>query len=482
MVLSVEKNQTEILNKTNPKYNKTIISIIAIIFTIIITCVISMMSILYPNNSIIQTSVGEIDIGLKTIDTATEEISVKLNGYVHIFTLSDGEQKEVPISEVIYNIDKDKIKLKLKGYNKLPLWFKQDSINLDLSDCVEYNSEKVLTLIKDINEKNSDNIIEAQNAYITYNSEKNEYEIVPAVYSNVILEDSVETLISYFKTFDTEGKLVELGCYVIPEILEDNSDLLSSLNVFNELKDFNLVYTFNGIEEKLDLATIGSWISPNYTDGVILNTETPFIISEDLVNNYVLELNKKYTTIGTSRSFTNSYGNVMTISGGDYGWILDRRGMQNSIIEHIQNRQSETLDGLFTQRGASFGTNDFSNSYVEVSIDNQRLWMYVNGNCIINTPVVTGDIVKQGRATHRGVFSLTYKTKNAVLRGEDYETPVNFWMPFDGGIGLHDATWRSNFGGSIYKGNGSHGCVNMPYNAAKTAYENINSTMPIIVW
>jgi len=55
-------------------------------------------------------------------------------------------------------------------------------------------------------------------------------------------------------------------------------------------------------------------------------------------------------------------------------------------------------------------------------------------------------------------------------------------MPFDGGIGLHDATWRYQFGGNIYKWNGSHGCVNMPLNAAKVVYENIDKSMPIIVW
>ena len=55
-------------------------------------------------------------------------------------------------------------------------------------------------------------------------------------------------------------------------------------------------------------------------------------------------------------------------------------------------------------------------------------------------------------------------------------------MPFNGGIGFHDASWRNTFGGTIYKKNGSHGCVNMPYAAAKTLFENVYAGMPVICY
>ena len=77
---------------------------------------------------------------------------------------------------------------------------------------------------------------------------------------------------------------------------------------------------------------------------------------------------------------------------------------------------------------------------------------------------------------------MTYKKSPDVLDGPGYSTPVTYWMPFNGGIGLHDATWRSSFGGNIYKTNGSHGCVNLPYNMAKIIYENAFSHMPIICY
>ena len=155
--------------------------------------------------------------------------------------------------------------------------------------------------------------------------------------------------------------------------------------------------------------------------------------------------------------------------------------MIEDINSHFNELKSEEKEAIFKQKGYCFGDLDFSDSYVEVSIENQRVWLYVDGECIVDTPVVTGN-VSAGHNTRKGVFSLTYKTRNATLRGPGYASFVYYWMPFDGGIGLHDATWRSSFGGTIYKTNGSHGCVNMPLEAAKIVYNNLESNMPIIVW
>jgi lipoprotein-anchoring transpeptidase ErfK/SrfK len=48
-------------------------------------------------------------------------------------------------------------------------------------------------------------------------------------------------------------------------------------------------------------------------------------------------------------------------------------------------------------------------------------------------------------------------------------------MPFVGNaVGLHDANWRSNFGGSIYAYAGSHGCVNLPPEEAAELFSLIN--------
>ena len=97
--------------------------------------------------------------------------------------------------------------------------------------------------------------------------------------------------------------------------------------------------------------------------------------------------------------------------------------------------------------------------------------------------------------THRHVATsfavitghLTYKEKDRILRGKkldngkyEYESHVDYWMPFNGGIGLHDASWRSKFGGTIYQTSGSHGCVNLPPASAATLYDLLYKGIPVI--
>lgn len=460
---------------------KKILLGVAIVFSILVAVFNIVALMVFPINSVIDTNVGEINSHLQSTNSVVDSVIESIENFTYSIETSDGEIIEVQLREISSNIDEEKILSKLNEISKIANWYKRDTMSIDISDCVSFDREKVLNIIKDINEKNKENIVEPQDAYIYYNVENREFDIEPERYSNILLEDNVSNLIDGFTSFNSNINLVELGCYSVPNITKDSVVLLENLSVYNKYKDFNLVYTFNGNNEIIDISVLNSWLIPNYNEDKSLNKETPFSVSDELLNEYIGSLNKKYTTIGIPRSFVNSLGETITISGGDYGWILDRKGMNTDIKSHILSCLSETKEGLFTQKGSTFGERDFTNSYVEVSIANQRVWMYVNGECIVDTPVVTGN-VGRNMGTRKGVFSLTYKTKNAVLRGADYETPVKYWMPFDGGIGLHDATWRGSFGGNIYKWNGSHGCVNMPLNAAKTVYENIDKSMPIIVW
>ena len=124
-----------------------------------------------------------------------------------------------------------------------------------------------------------------------------------------------------------------------------------------------------------------------------------------------------------------------------------------------------------TTRNVQVGTQtDIDNAnYIAVSISEQHLWYYRNGSLKVSTNVVTGH--KGKHDTPKGTYRIYGKTAGTYLIGDDYRTWVNYWMPFSGGYGLHDADdWRSTYGGSIYTYNGSHGCVNMPYWAAETIF------------
>ena len=115
---------------------------------------------------------------------------------------------------------------------------------------------------------------------------------------------------------------------------------------------------------------------------------------------------------------------------------------------------------------------------MEVDLARQHVYYFRDGAVVWDAPCVTGNVSKN-YTTPDGVYSIYSKERNRVLRGKmvngkpEYEQPVSYWMPFNGGIGLHDANWRGSFGGSIYKTNGSHGCVNLPPSKVPALYDMV---------
>ena len=124
----------------------------------------------------------------------------------------------------------------------------------------------------------------------------------------------------------------------------------------------------------------------------------------------------------------------------------------------------------------------YGGNYCEVDLTNQMVYVYKNGELVVIKSVCYRMYFKRSWNTYRSVFYLLKKIRTEYLRGDGYKSWVNFFIPFNGGIGFHDASWRSTFGGNIYMYSGSHGCINMPYSAAKKLYENVTLDEKVIVY
>ena len=184
--------------------------------------------------------------------------------------------------------------------------------------------------------------------------------------------------------------------------------------------------------------------------------------------------------LGNSNS---SGGSTITLSKGDFGWKLDEEKMTQLLLSEAQASDvSRFITPVWSHKGVSFEAgNDIGDSYVEIDLTNQKVWLYKDGKKLAATECVTGTYGTD-RQTPGGVYSIYYRQSPAVLRGPGYASPVQYWMAFNGGIGLHDANWRSTFGGDIYKTNGSHGCVNLPTEAAKKIYTETYIGYPVVCY
>ncbi len=150
-------------------------------------------------------------------------------------------------------------------------------------------------------------------------------------------------------------------------------------------------------------------------------------------------------------------------------------------MEIIRNGESTSREPAYLLEAESHDGPDYGNTYVEINLTAQHLFFYKDGELIVESDFVSGN-PSRGNATPDGAYSLTYKERNATLKGENYRTPVSYWMPFNGNIGMHDSSWRSTFGASIYKTNGSHGCINLPPSVAETIFENIEQGIPVLCY
>ncbi len=299
------------------------------------------------------------------------------------------------------------------------------------------------------------------------------YEIIPETPGTELNREQVKEVVAgKIIGMEREADLDAAGCYKTAEIDKDYAGLKEQCSRLNKYVQIKVTYQFGEKEEILDGDTINQWIIQG-EDGTIS-------LDEEQVSGFVEELAERYNTAYTTRSFQTSYGPEVKVSGS-YGWRINKKEEAARLLEILKSGESQVREPVYLQKGASYEGNDYGNTYAEVNLTAQHMFFYKDGQMVLESDVVSGN-QRRNFTTPPGIFGLTYKQKKAVLKGQGYASPVDFWMPFNGGIGFHDATWRGSFGGSIYKTNGSHGCINMPYAKAKELYDLVYTNVPVICY
>lgn len=379
---------------------------------------------------------SDIDMVLQWDDTITKMIS-KQNGFAWPAKLFNPDQNT---SEAIVTFDEDKLDSALDGFSFMDKSKQIDPVDATVAD---YDKNDGYTLVESVPGTAIDK---------------------PALKENI--EKALYGLADTYQITEGNG-------YLAPKIANDDEKLLAAIDTMNKYAGSEIDYEIGSEKETLDINTFADWLSINDNEKVE--------IDEEKVADYVAELGTKYNTYGKSKQLATSYGTTITMSNCHYGWKIDAETEAAAIVDDIKGGEKVTRDLNYQYTAASHTGNDYGNSYVEINLTAQHLYLYKNGSLVIDSDFVSGNPSK-GNATHTGVFGVTYTERNATLKGQNYATPVSFWMPFNGNEGMHDATWRSSFGGSIYKRNGSHGCVNLPYSVAQTIFENVSAGFPVFVY
>ena len=180
---------------------------------------------------------------------------------------------------------------------------------------------------------------------------------------------------------------------------------------------------------------------------------------------------------------TDNSGDVrLSVSDMDVDYNTAGDYEVKAVAEDPSGNKTEAT-AVVTVEAPNYG---MGGTYIWVSIADQQLSYFVDGQLALSSPVVTGNAGNHDTPT--GEYSVIYKARNVTLKGQEdngdeYESFVQYWIAFLGSeYGMHDASWRSEFGGGIYMGDGSHGCINMPESQAAALYDMVEEGTPVFIY
>ena len=343
-------------------------------------------------------------------------------------------------------------------------------------DLVASYDENVLgTWMDNLDMLDEDQMQAPEDAVLTCD-DRGYYVIVPEVPGTTVRTEEARAAIR--EAIRATRPDVNLRDYMVtPQVRETDPNLVTRRDEWNALLEAaGLTYRIAEDEEVLTGPVISSLL---VDDGEHVS------VSEEKTLELMSVWRDRHDTYKASFPFTTTYGTTINVEPyGDYGYELNEAGTCEDIISRIGARDNGTYDVLYYHEPLFNTNHGLDGTYVEVNIDDQHLWVYKNGKVVCDTDVVTGLPIYES-ITYHGCYAIKSKEREVVLGSLDlqgYESPVSYWIPFNGGEGLHDAPWREYFGGKIWLTNGSHGCVNVPDWCMDDVYNNVQVGEAVVVY
>ncbi len=430
----------------------------------------------YSSHFLPGTTINGVDASGKDVRAVEEQIAQEMNAYEIKIEAREGRTEVLKGEDIVLKpIFDGSIQKELKDQDCFiwPASFFQE-FPIQIETMVFFDKNALERKVGTLKIFNKNKMKKPEDAVISAYSKEEGYKIIPEKEGTTVqTEKFMDVLRRAILKLEDSVSLEEADCYAKPRRTAQSKKLKKLVKIMNKYVGTAVTYQFGKKEVVLDGETISQWISINEKDEAELSVEH--------VAAYVSQMAEKWDTAGKPKKLNSSYEVEVTVDGGDYGWRIDQEKETEILAQIIREGQTVTREPEYSKWAHSRGKNDYGDTYVEVNLGLQHLFYYKNGELVLETDFVSGNEAKKWN-TPEGAFGLYYKERNRTLRGEGYATPVSYWMPFNGGVGFHDAKWRRSFGGSHYKQNGSHGCVNLPYSAAKTLYENIEAGCAILVY
>ena len=459
--------------------------IIAAILAVTAGCAYGAVTYYYADRFFEGTYINGIDCSNKTAYEVEQAIASTVEAYSIEVTSRNQDPQTISGSQIGYQYMSDGEVLNLLKQQKPYEWVRgfMETRSYNTQENVTFDKTLLQNEVKALNCAQPENQVEPENAYVAMNGD--EFTIVPETEgSKLKVKEAYKALDAAISGSQTS---IDLGStpdvYAVAAVTSEDSTLQATRDAYNNYTKASITYTFGDQTVTLDGSTLKNWLQFD-EKGQLVQDDASFT---QHVKDFVAQLASEHNTVGTTRSFNTTSGRTVSVYGSAYGWTIDQDAEAAQLTEEIRTGTQTTREPVYSMRANAYGYNDIGSTYIEVDLSSQHMYYYQGGSIIFDSDIVSGDIRYDDRATPPGIFTLYYKKSPDVLRGAkkpdgtyEYETSVTYWMPFNGGIGFHDATWQAYFGGDRYTYAGSHGCINMPLDAAATLYSIIDTNVPIV--
>jgi len=435
--------------------------------------------IYYSKHFAKNSTLNGFDLSKKTVSEAEEDVQKELDQYElsvdfkdasYVIAVGDG-QMQVSLEKTIKDCKSEQNPFLWPSYAFGENTYESDYV-------VTYDEDAMKAYLDSMECMLPENMKESINARIRLVD--GEVVVNADVTGTTLDKDSVyEAVFNALDKHENEVNIESNDCYVKADVTISSDVIAKGVENAKDYLTTEFNYDFNGSLIPLSKEDLCSLAYVDENGNICL--------SKTNVESFAKQFVQNKSTCYTYRDFKTHDGRTLSIYGGSYGWSLDEEKCIEEFAlamdEVIAGERSITIEPACHYKGYTYDPdgNDIGNTYIEIDLKNQHVYAYVNGRLEFETDCVTGN-TSAGMNTPGGLYGLRSKSMHAILVGPGYETPVTYWMPFNGGIGLHDATWRGSFGGSIYYYNGSHGCVNLPFSAAATIYDIVEPGMPIVCY
>ncbi len=432
----------------------------------------------YKNRFLQGTSINGADVSNISVEQYISQAENKASNYTLTVVNKDETLDTINGSDIGLAISDEGKAAAAKicaDQNKI-MWIKGflgSRYDSSIDDLTVYNTDALDSIVMTSNGYNLPKTVSSESASLKYKDGK--YQVTPPTKGDEIDKEVYMARVSeYVSALKDQFSIPDADVYVKVDSNDVNEEAL------NTACD-NANRIIEGTNISIKMGESNEDITADVMNGILSLDENYNVkLDESTINAYVANLEKKYSNMGITRKFKTAHGTEVEVKGGDYGCSISTKTLAADINSAIFSKKPLNTTVALTRNVLSGTGADIGKTYIEVDLTNQYLYMYVDGKLVKQCPVVTG--LPGVRATPQGTYMLKNKLMDVPLVGDTYVTPVKYWMPFNGGIGLHDAVWQRKFGGDYYKSQGSHGCVNLMMKDAGDIYKNAVVKMPVVCY